>query len=148
VPIPALLVFRKKNYFYPMEHDTPFVHLRIKDNILIVSYRRNLIINLDVAHKIVLYRQSFSRGKKFAAIILSQGVTSIDKPAREYLASEEGTEGLFASAIIVNSAFSRFMGNFFMRVNKTSIPVKLFSNISQAKKWLQQFISNQSNGYG
>jgi hypothetical protein len=82
-----------------------------------------------------------------ATIILSQGVTSIDKPAREYLASQKGTEGLSASAIIVNSPFSRLLGNFFLRVNKTSIPVKLFSDISKAEKWLQQYI-NKSNGHG
>jgi hypothetical protein len=132
-----------------MEYDTPFVHLRIKDNMLIVSYRKNLIINLDVAQKIVLQRQSFTRGQKMATIIFSQGVTSIDKPARDFLASSKGTEGLSASAIIVNSPFSRSLGNFFLMVNKTSIPVKLFSSISQAEKWLQQFItSNQSNGHG
>jgi len=132
-----------------MEYDAPFVHLRIKDNILIVSYRKNLIINLDVAQKIVLQRISFTRGQKMAAMIFSQGVTSMEKPAREYLASKKGTEGLYASAIIVNSPFSRFMGKFFLMVNKTSIPVKLFSNISSAEKWLQQFItSNQSNDYG
>jgi len=132
-----------------MEYETPFVHLRIKDNILIVSYRKNLIIDLDVAQQIVLQRQSFTRGKTMAAIIFSHGVTSIDKPAREYLASQKGTEGLSASAIIVNSPFSRLLGNFFLRVNKTSIPVKLFSEISKAEKWLQQYITtNQSNGHG
>lgn len=132
-----------------MEYDTPFVHLRIKDNILIASYRKNLIINLDVAQKIVLQRQSFTRGQKMPVIIFSNGVTSIDKPARVYFASQKGTQGLSASAIIVNSLFSRSMGNFFLMVNKTSIPVKLFSNISRAEKWLQQFITtNQPNGHG
>ena len=132
-----------------MEYDTPFVHLRIKDNILIASYRKNLIINLDVAKEIVLQRQSFTRGQKMPVIIFCDGVTSIDKPAREYFASPNGTLGLSASAIIVNSPFSRFMGNFFLMVNKTSIPVKLFSKTSQAEKWLQQFITtNNSNGHG
>jgi hypothetical protein len=127
-----------------MEYDTPFVHLRIKDNILIASYKKNLIINLDVAQKIVLQRQSLTRGQIMPVIIFSNEVTSIDKPAREYFASPKGIEGLSASAIIVNSPFSRYLGNFFLMVNKTSIPVKLFSNISQAEKWLQQFITNQS----
>jgi hypothetical protein len=132
-----------------MEYDTPFVHLRIKDKILIVSYRKDLIINLDVAQKIVLQRQSFTRGQKMAALIFSQGVTSIDKPARDYLASSKGTEGLSAVAIIVNSPFSRFLGNFFLMVNKTTIPVKLFSNSLSAEKWLQQFVHpHQYNDYG
>jgi hypothetical protein len=124
-----------------MEYDTPFVHLRIKDNILIASYKKNLIINLDIAKKIVLQRQSFTRGQKMAVMIFSQGVTGIDKPAREFFASPKGTEGLSASAIVVNSPFSRLLGNFFLRVNKAPIPVKLFSNISSAEKWLQQFIN-------
>ena len=132
-----------------MEYDTPFVHLRIKDNFLIASYKKNVVINLETAQKIVQQRLSFTRGQKMAAIIVSQGVKGISKPAREFLASEKGTDGLYASAIIVDSPFSRFMGNFFLMVNKTSIPVKLFSNISNAEKWLQQFINtNQSNGHG
>lgn len=131
-----------------MEYDTPFVHLRIKDNILIASYKKNLIINLEVAQKIVLQRQSFTRGQVMPVIIFSNEVTSIDKPAREYFASPKGTEGLSASAIIVNSPFSRFLGNFFLMVNKTSIPVKLFSNSSRAEKWLQQFITTQSYDHG
>ncbi len=124
-----------------MEYDTPFAHLRIKDNILIVSYRTNLIINLDVAQKIVLQRKAFTRGQKMAAIIFGQGVKSIDKAAREFLASSKGTEGVSATAIIVNSPFSKLLGNFFLMVNKTTIPVKLFSKISSAEKWLQQFTS-------
>ena len=123
-----------------MELETPFVHLRIKDKILIGTYKKGVHINYEIAQEIVRSRLSFTGGKIMAAMIMSQGVISIDKPAREFFSSNEGTQGLTASAIIVNSAFSRFMGNFFLRVNKTQMPVKLFSNIHQAEKWLQQFI--------
>lgn len=131
-----------------MEIDTPFVHLLIKDNILIGTYKKNLIINLEVAQQIVEQRLSFTEGKKFASMIICHGVISIDKAAREFLASEKGTHGLSATAIIVNSPFSSLMGNFFLMVNKTGIPVKIFSNTSKAKKWLQQFITPVSNSHG
>jgi len=74
------------------------------------------------------------------SMIISQGVVSIDKPAREYLVSVEAIEGLAASAIIINSTFSSFLGNFFLAVYKTKMPVKIFADIASAEKWLQQFI--------
>jgi len=124
-----------------MELETPFFHLRIKDKILVGTYKKNIRINLEIARAIVSTRISFTGGENFPAIIISTGVISIDKPAREYLASDEGTRGLLASAIIVNSAFSSFLGNFFLTVNKPKkMPVKLFTNIVAAEKWLQQFI--------
>lgn len=106
-----------------------------------VSYKTGLHINREIAHEIVSARLSFTEGKKMAAMLISQGVISMDKPAREYLASDEATEGLLATAIIVDSSFSSFLGNFFLMVNKTKMPVKIFYDIPLAEKWLQQFIN-------
>ena len=124
----------------PMEPETPFVHLLIRDHILIGTYRKELHIDLDIARQIVAERIRFTKGKKMAAMILSEGVSTIDKPAREYLASEKGTEGLLASAIVVSSPFDFLMGKFFLKVNKARIPSKICYSTSQAEKWLQQFI--------
>ena len=123
-----------------MELDTPFVHISITDKILVGTYKKNLRINLEIAKEIVHARLSFTAGKKMPSMIISQGVVSIDKPAREYLVSDEAIEGLAASAIIINSTFSSFLGNFFLTVYKTKMPVKIFADIASAEKWLQQFI--------
>ena len=123
-----------------MELDTPYVHLRIKDKILVGTYKKNIRINLEIAKEIVRARLSFTGNRKMPSLIISQGIVTIDKPAREYLSSDEATVGLVASAILVNSKFSSFLGNFFLTVNKTKMPVKIFSDISKAEKWLQQFI--------
>ena len=123
-----------------MELDTPFVHISIKDKILVGTYKKNLRINLEIAKEIVRARLSFTGGKKMPSMIISQGVISMDKPAREYLASDEAIVGLAASAIVVNSPFSSFLGSFFLAVNKTKMPVKIFADIPSAEKWLQQFI--------
>ena len=122
-----------------MESAAPLVQLLIRDDILIGTYRKNLHINLDIAKQIVKERIRYTRGKKMAALIMSQGVNTIDKPAREYLASERGTEGLLATAIVVSSPFDLLMGKFFLKVNKAPIPSKLFYSTREAEKWLQQF---------
>ncbi len=123
-----------------MDLDTPYVHLCIRDKILVGTYKKNLHINLDIAKQIVHDRIIFTEGKTMPSMIISRGVVSIDKPAREYLASDEAIQGLSASAIIVNSKFSSFLGNFFLRANKTKIPVQIFPNVSKGTRWLQKFI--------
>jgi hypothetical protein len=123
-----------------MEFESPFIHLCIKEGVLVGTYKKNVRINLDVAKQIVLTRIAFTEGKKLPSLIKSQGVISIDKPAREYLASDEATKGLVASAILVNSHFSSILGNFFLLVNKTKMPVKIFTDVRRAQKWLEQFI--------
>ena len=123
-----------------MEPETPHVHLLIRDHILIGTYRKGLQINLDTAKQIVEERIRFTKGKKMVAMILSDGISAVDKAAREYLASEKGTEGLLATAIVVSSPFDYLMGKFFIRVNKTGIPSRIFYNMREAEKWLQQFI--------
>lgn len=124
-----------------MELDTPYVHLCIKNKILVGTYKKNLRIDLEVAKEIVSARQTFTGTEKFATLIISQGVISINRPAREYLSSPEATVGLSASAIVVDTLFSSFLGNFFLAVNQTTIPVKIFANTIDAEKWLQQFIT-------
>ncbi|MDN3654067.1 hypothetical protein QWZ08_00430 [Ferruginibacter paludis] len=123
-----------------MELDTPYVHLCMKDNILVGTYKKDLHIDLAVAKQIVRTRLSFTGGRKVPSLILSGGVVSIDKPAREYFSSDEGIQGLSACAIIVHTEFSNFLGNFFLSVTKTKIPVKQFADVSRAEKWLQKFI--------
>ncbi len=123
-----------------MEIDTKYVHLRIKDSILAGTYKKNVHITLDIAKEIVRTRISFTRGTKMPSLILSEGVISIDKAAREYFVTPESTEGLAASAIITHSPFSSFLGNLFLQLTRGSIPVKIFTNRIKAEKWLQQFI--------
>ena len=54
----------------------------------------------------------------------------------------KGTESPSASAYYCTLPFSRFLKNFFLMVNKTSIPVQLFSYIS---KQVKQFIRAGNN---
>ncbi|MEO6733997.1 MAG: hypothetical protein ABIN01_22435 [Ferruginibacter sp.] len=128
-----------------MELETPYIHLRVKDNILIGTYKENLHIDLVIAKEIVRTRLSFTGGRKLPALILSEGVISMDKPARDYLASDEAIKDLLAAAIFVNSSFSSLLGNFFLKVNKTKMPVRVFHNISRAERWLAKYVELKIN---
>ena len=123
-----------------MELESPYVHLSVRNKILVGTYRSGIHISLETARSIVATRKLFTGNLPMPSLIKSQGVISMDKAAREYLASPEATEGLTASAILVHSAFSSFLGNFFLSVNKTSMPVKLFTDEAKAERWLRRFI--------
>ncbi len=121
--------------------DTPYVRLEIKDNILYGTYKKGLKINLDIAKSIVATRLEFTQGKDMLAVIYNQGVISMDKAARDFLASADGTRGLRAAAMMLDSAFSSFLGNFYLSVNKPPMPVRIFTNTDAAVKWLRRYES-------
>ena len=120
--------------------DTPYVYYEVKDGILIATYKKGNKINLDIAKKIVEDRLKFTGNKSMAVLVHNHGVLSMDKEARDYLSSAAGSQGLKAGAIILDSEFTSMLGNFILSVSKPVIPAKLFTNVSQAMKWLQKYI--------
>ncbi len=48
-----------------------------------------------------------------------------------------------AIAMLINSPGSRIIGNFFLGINKPSVPTKLFNEKNKAIEWLKQFVNNK-----
>jgi hypothetical protein len=124
----------------PNVFETRYIRLHIQEGILIAYYKPGLHITLEVAKEIVQSRKEFTEGKSYPALVNSTGVVSIERAAREYFSSPEGTAGIKAAALIVNSPFSSFLGNFFLRVNKPGMPAKVFTREQSALNWLQQYL--------
>lgn len=118
--------------------DTAHVYYELQGDIMIGQYKKDLKINLEIAKEIVKVRQELARNQPVLALIYNQGVVKMDKKAREYLASDEGVRGIIAAAIVVGSPFTSFLANFFVSVNKPKMPVRVFSNATDARTWLQK----------
>ncbi|HEX7905441.1 MAG TPA: hypothetical protein VF487_16325 [Chitinophagaceae bacterium] len=119
--------------------DTPYVYYELQDDLLIGTYKKGLKINLDIAKEIVKTRLEFIDYKPKLTLALNQGVMSMDKKARDYLSSDEGIRGAIAGAIVLDTPFGSFLGNFYLSVTKPKIPLRIFSKKETAVKWLQQF---------
>ena len=63
----------------------------------------------------------------------------INKDCRNYFTSEEVAEIQSSVAMLVNSAFTKMIANFFIGLNKTPFPLKMFKDKDEAIKWLAQF---------
>jgi len=64
-------------------------------------------------------------------------VKSIDRAARIHY-STQSFPYVSAVALVVGSPLSRMIGNFFLGLNPSTLPVKLFRSEPQAEAWLRQ----------
>jgi len=117
-----------------------YVYLTLEDGILIAEYKKGLKITLEIAMECVEARIEFTQGNSYPALADIRYITGTTREARDYL-SKDDIIGVTAGAILVNSAFSTLLGNFFLRITfkKNTIPTKLFANKTSAVKWLKQF---------
>jgi len=118
--------------------DTPYVHLELQDDLLIGTYKKGLKFTLAIAKEVVKTRLEFQEYKPVVALVLNAGVVSMDKEARDYL-SNEGSEGIIAGAVVLDSPFASFLGNFYLSVAKPKVPARSFTKTEAAMKWLQKF---------
>ncbi|MFT5821358.1 MAG: hypothetical protein ACI8ZM_002610 [Crocinitomix sp.] len=121
-------------------YDSEHYKLHFKDGIFFGTYIGGPI-TLGLAKEIVRKRLELTGGEEVLAIANIEEVNGIDRDARNYLSSAEGTKGITAGAIITDSAFTKHLANFFMKIpfSKSLIPGKVFSNEEEAILWLKKF---------
>ena len=119
--------------------DTPYVYYELRGDLLVVTYKKDLKVNPEMAKEIIKERHEFTNNRPVVLLVYNQGVVRMDKKAREYLSSGDGVKGIIAAGIVVGSPFTSFMANFFVSVNKPKMPVRVFSNSEDALTWLQKF---------
>ena len=91
--------------------------------------------NIDAQERI---RDSMNK-EKTRVIIDMSAVFEISKEARDYFANERTASIQRATALLIGSAVSRIIGNFFLGLNKPITPTKLFTDPQEAIKWLRTF---------
>jgi hypothetical protein len=124
---------------------TPYIILEIIDGILHGTYLPGAVITIDLAKEIVAQRLEYCEGVSYPGLATGEGLKGFDKDAREYL-SIAGGQGVLAGALLVYSVYTKFLGDFFLKVHPAKIPSKIFTNRKEALSWLEQF-KNQSERF-
>ena len=126
-------------------YQTDFYRFKYEDDIMFMTYI-NGPITLDIAKEIVAKRCEKMNKEDVFILIDDMNLKSIDQEARAYLSSDEGVKGLKAGALVVSSAFSKHMANFFLKitVNKQKIPTRLFTDRQEAIDWLNELKANEA----
>jgi hypothetical protein len=108
------------------------------NGILVVKFKEKKF-DLNAAKITVTKRLEVSKGTAYPILIDASEVQSISKEARDYFASTEGISLIQASALLLDSVMAKFLGNFFLTINKPKVPTKIFTSSDDAMVWLQQF---------
>lgn len=83
--------------------------------------------------------ETFYNGKKFPLLVDIRNIKSISPEAREHFTLKGRESVVKAFALILSSAISRIIGNFFLSFHKPAVPVKLFDREEKALAWLKDF---------
>ncbi len=121
------------------------LELEPEHKILTITFRE---INLDLDAAIKLSDATnalFEENKidKVGVISDMRSLLHVSRTAREYFAEEENAEAIIADAIVLTSPLLRELYNLSMKFTKPKYPVKAFSSLLEARKWVEDMVKQQ-----
>ena len=111
-----------------------------EQGILIQTYRENTDLTLEDAKADFKSYLSLCDQCKLPVLIEMENVKSVEREARAYYSSKEATNYITAAALLITNPVNRIIGNFYMGLNKTAFPFRLFTENKKAIQWLKQYL--------
>jgi len=109
-----------------------------EDGIIRAVVHPGLVTELADAEENVRAFAQIGGGKRRLAIIdLRSHAASATRAAREYYAGPENAKVVLAVVLLVRSNVGRLLANFFLGINKTIFPLRLFAEPEPALEWLR-----------
>jgi len=111
-----------------------------EDGVLRLIYSSGAKVTLTDVKENVVVASKIINGKRRPALTDFRGLKSMTREARVYYSGEEVAKYVNAGAVLIGSPVSKIIGNFFLGLNKSIIPNRLFTSESAAIEWLKGFI--------
>lgn len=83
-----------------------------------------------------------SCGRAVPVIVDVRNVRYTTREVRMFMSGPDVAPFTLAVAALVGSAFSRFLGGFFIGLNRPSYPIRLFTSEPEAIAWLRKFVAS------
>ena len=120
--------------------ETSIATFYIEDGIVYMRSKKDADINLDATKLAIKARRTLQNNKPMPVLIDTSNVWQVSDEARAYSATKEVEELSIAMALLPGSSLATIMiANFFIKINKPSIPTKMFKNEGEAIEWLKKF---------
>jgi len=113
---------------------------RVDEKIIEIDYLTDNNFELEDAIEANNAYYNISKGKPFVSLIdTSNKYGNITNEARLHYANDLKTKSIrLAEAIVLNNLPARIIATFYIRYNKPSNPVKIFSKREDAINWLHE----------
>ncbi len=114
---------------------------QLSANLVLVVLNDNATIEIEDIIEIKAANKKITNGENYGVIIDSGNYTSISNEARSLTASKEMEGKRIAMSVIINNLSQRLLVNFFLKINKPLVPTKSFSNLKEAREWIETVIN-------
>lgn len=113
-----------------------------EDGIVHVKLKPHLHVGLADAMEAIQEITALCQGTKRPTVVDMTELRSMDRNARAYFAGPDTANTESAAALLVSSPLSHTIGNFFLGLNQTLFPTRLFRSEADAIAWLRQFLNH------
>lgn len=105
-----------------------FVHTRVQ---------QGSEIQLEDAKENTVRVISISGGSNYPILVDLREIKSISKEARDHFSMRGRKPNVTAIAILVGSPLSEIIGNFFLGLNRPTVPTRLFASEADGIGWMK-----------
>ena len=109
--------------------------------ILIQTYNENTELTLEDARADFQSYNDLCKECRLPVLIDMENVKSVEREAMAYYSSEDAINYITAAGLLITNPVNRIIGNFYMGLNKTAFPFRLFTEKEKAIQWLKKYIS-------
>lgn len=119
--------------------ELPAATIELLDEVLVLLTPKRGAEDLEGARSSVdaIVKICLERGRKVRLIVDIRNIGTLSREARIEYQSERSAASVLGNALIVDSGVSRVIGNFFIGLNKGSMPTRLFTTVDAARAWLE-----------
>lgn len=107
--------------------------------ILRTVMKEGMHVTLQDAEAHIAAGLELTGGNKHPILVNFQNIKSMDRSARAFYAGSNTTRLEKAVAIVIGSPIGQIIGNFFIGLNRSTVPTRLFTSEETAMEWLKEF---------
>lgn len=122
-------------------YENRYASFWMEDGILFFRYRPDTAIDIEAARLVVTDRIRFQDERRLPVLCDMQGVVSVDKAGRDYLANS-GSVLALAVALMVGENVSLTVSTFYLEISKPAVATQIFTEESEALSYLRGFLPN------
>jgi len=124
----------------PLAKTSTSTYARLEAGIIVQRVRPGSKQQLEDAKENVECFNRIAQGQRHCVLVDMRAAIAVSKDARDYYESDEAIRLLAATALLVQSAAGKMIGNFFLLVTRPRTPCKMFSDEAEAVRWLRGYL--------
>lgn len=124
--------------------ENKYAVVTLHDDVLTVVMKPNIDLGIPEMAELLEFSANFQGYQKRYTIIDTRSNYNSTPEVRDFYAKSEYNKYRLADAFIVNSLAMRLLINFYIKINKPSIPSKMFNTPEAAVAWIDSLKIKES----